>query len=381
MNRNAINDINTKYHHYNDDLDMLKKLSKMLLAEYSLPSSSKYFLSIIERAKTKCVQDSSFIRLLILLIFFSVDEEDFFIEYDLLQETKDNHNYSEDNTIDIKKYFSYDLLRYKTNHQAVSRFYIALSNLLDNREMTYHSEINDYMKMAEKKIIDDDKASTILDYDSFLSFFKLFFDDIQQLFSTEDNNTYYLMIPSHLIMNYRIFIIRPEFIVDIVNYEHAKKYPLLHNNGIFVETLHESIAQKLLDAYSPNNSIYKILITLRENWFIFKKIYDSKPLLDFLVNAVQLSDSREIRMKQIYSKLSCTPTLIVMEKAVNFSYLLSYHPYKKQRIAKNAIQNFIVNSLSTDSDCFIFYIDNLSILKNLNKDDFIDLFYYACSID
>ena len=96
-----------KNHHYNDDVNLLTTLSNALSTEYCdfcKTSGSAYFFDVLKRINNRSVQESPYLRLLILLIFFSIDSEDFFGEYELLvTPEEDMKNVDYDSNEKLKK--------------------------------------------------------------------------------------------------------------------------------------------------------------------------------------------------------------------------------------------------------------------------------------
>lgn len=380
-----------KNHHYNDDVNLLTTLSNALSTEYCdfcKTSGSAYFFDVLKRINNRSVQESPYLRLLILLIFFSIDSEDFFGEYELLvtpEEDMKNVDYDSNEKLKkIKKYFSYDLLRHHTNHKAIVRFYHTLAGTLCNREHNYNHAIDVYMKNTERKIINDNEASILINYNQFISFFKSFFEEIRPIHNKKhgalSDDCYYTTISPYLFLDYHIVIARHEFIADIIDEEHIKNYPLLHNNNIFAEKFNLAITDTLFNNYDKSPNLQIFLISLCLNWDLYQKIFNDKVLLNYLITHSQSVTNELIVSDEIKFTLSNIPSLQIMERAVYYAYLLNYQPYNKQRISKSKIQNFVEKSLQENSSCFCFYLDHSPTLLNLTKQNFISLFYYACSL-
>ena len=377
--------------HYNDDVNLLTTLSNALSAEYCdfcKTSGSAYFFDILKRISNRTVQQSPYLRLLILLVFFSIDSEDFFGEYEFLvtpEEDMRNVDYDSKEKLEkSKKYFSYDLLRHHTNHKAIVRFYNALIETLRNREHNYNPVIDIYMKNAEHKIIEDNEASILNNYNVFISFFKSFFEEVKSIHNqkhgTLPDNGYYAMISPYLFLDYHIVIARHDFIADIIDEEHARNFPLQHNNNIFVEKFYSVVADTLFINYDKNLNLQVFLISLYLNWDLYQKIFNDKVLLNYLIAHSQSVTTEPVVSDEIKFSLSNIPSLQIMERAVYFAYLLNYQPYNKQRISKSKIKNFVEKSLQENSACFCFYLDHSPTLLSFGKQNFISLFYYACSL-
>lgn len=240
------------------------------------------------------------------------------------------------------------------------------------------------MKNAEHKIIEDNEASILNKYNHFISFFKSFFEKVKAIHNkkhgTLPEDGYYTMISSYLFLDYHIVIARQEFIADIIDEEHVKKYPLQHSNNIFVEKFNLAITDALFNNYDRNLNLQIFLISLCLNWDLYQKIFNDKVLLDYLITRSQLATNELIISDEIKFTLSKIPSLQIMEQAVYYAYLLNYQPYNKQRISKSKIRSFLEKSLQENSACFCFYLDHSPILLNLDKQDFTNLFYYACSL-
>ena len=316
-----------KNHHYNDDVNLLTTLSNALSTEYCdfcKTSGSAYFFDVLKRINNRSVQESPYLRLLILLIFFSIDSEDFFGEYELLvtpEEDMKNVDYDSNEKLKkIKKYFSYDLLRHHTNHKAIVRFYHTLAGTLCNREHNYNHAIDVYMKNTERKIINDNEASILINYNQFISFFKSFFEEIRPIHNKKhgalSDDCYYTTISPYLFLDYHIVIARHEFIADIIDEEHIKNYPLLHNNNIFAEKFNLAITDTLFNNYDKSPNLQIFLISLCLNWDLYQKIFNDKVLLNYLITHSQSVTNELIVSDEIKFTLSNIPSLQIMERAV-----------------------------------------------------------------
>lgn len=91
-------------------------------------------------------------------------------------------------------------------------------------------------------------------------------------------------------------------------------------------------------------------------------------------------DIQHESVKEVFNKISQFESTIIIRRAVNYSYLLTYKKEQCTRVNPITIHRFFETQIEENLSCVQFCISNIVPLAVANEKHFELLFYHACTL-
>lgn len=340
----------------------------------------------VDQCKNKDIRESDYLRFCCLLDFFQVHMEDLCDEYAQL--------YGNDEGIcsdDIKKYFRYDMQRYKNNKKSLQKFGIVLTNIIENTDSQHICSVNNIMIKARERILQNGLMEIVQDYDLFLSFFENLFiftqtalhEKIEQLTTYKDEKN----------VDIRRFFQTLDILSDmgiwidgIVIKELFTKHFIIAGDWTIAVNPIPSPVFDLYCVKSENeiDTITKAWNHIYINWEILVEITAKKALRSYFAKILEMTPKAiEKEMgKELVNTSDCSYTKSksdLLKSATRYAFILQYD-FTPRRISPSKIMKWF-SCLSEDKrqyNCYKFCEKHLQELKKVKKEQIELLFYYAC---
>lgn len=315
-------------------------------------------------------KNSAYLRLCFLIFYFEIDicgchEKKY-------PHTEPNVDY--DYKVGYKKTekeFFYDLTR--SRNQKVSYGLEVYVNLLleEIKERTYKGLFPDVKNYMKELLISDGNINDILsDYECFISFF----NKMMVYLETHYNLNVYIeddLYNDTILIAYSSY---KEFYIDCLTNAYTRNVWLdADEYPSYIKLDLNSIEESVIKDIKYWNFIF-------ENWEQMLCLCDDR---FFLYSFTQYADVKARKIDKIIYSLykmdnySCTNLLL--DNAEKYSYMLSFHftpPYRNGEQIKKLAKKKIITCI--DKYCFLFCMENIAVIKKLNKHNTRLLFRIAC---
>lgn len=339
----------------------------------------------VTHCKNKDIKTSMYFRFCCLVDFFQVDMEDLFDEY-ILRYT-DAEGICTD---DIKKYFVFDMQRYKNNEKSLTKFCRALTYIIEDTD-TYNE--NSIMEKARKDVIDSDLMELVRDWNLFITFFESLFIFTQTVM--QEKIVQVRAFDEMPLESMRLFLQTRYIMSDIgVNIDNTiitklweKKFILSKEVLNFFVRNFAFPVYELLNAKSEKEvkEITDKWIPIYINWDILLKITTDRKLRK------KFSKILKMRFAQINEEIEKTlagtvdssyekSTRDLLVNAKRFSFILQYE-YTSKRVSSNKIAKWLFELSESESyyRCYEFCKKHFKKLQKVKEEQIELLFYYACT--
>lgn len=117
----------------------------------------------------------------------------------------------------------------------------------------------------------------------------------------------------------------------------------------------ETVCKQLLSTYVTENSL-PFANMLRSNWEILKKIYENKPLQDYLFMLLKKDDLNSFCPdNDVVDSINRYSPLGLLNKSMQYAYLLNYSYLDSPNHSLSSTKKFFTKQIESDSN-FTFWV-------------------------